>query len=248
VTLALGIGANVAAVTVVRAVWLNPLPYPHPEQLVRLFDDRRGSNSRGDGDAADSVDIVAQELAAMGRRGEIVADARERTLALLRNNDACAEWFQESNPDTAEVFRSLHYTIEDAQPSYTLRKRDARNLPLLKHPWAAHAIQYGGRKSTINLNVTGPFFRTMSPVHDVGPLWLIGHPLDHTQLGVASFRGDTAAAQITILLHELGHVVGRLPLDSDSWDGQSSRNTVEVLRHCKPDIHEVAQKNWQRGN
>jgi hypothetical protein len=199
-------------------------------------------------DATDHVDIVALELAAMGRRGEIVADARERTLALLQNNDACAEWFQESNPDTANVFRSLHYTIEDAQPAYTLRKLDDRGRPWMKNPWAAHAIQYGGLQSTVNLNINGPFFRTMSPVHDVGPLGSIGHPIDHTRLGVASFQGDTAEAQVTILLHELGHIVGRLPLDSDSWDGQSSRNTAEVLRHCKPDIHEVAQKNWQRGN
>jgi hypothetical protein len=45
-TLALGIGANMAAFTVVRAVLLNALPYPHPEQLVRVFDDLRGSDSR----------------------------------------------------------------------------------------------------------------------------------------------------------------------------------------------------------
>jgi putative ABC transport system permease protein len=44
-TLALGIGANVATFTVVHAVLMNPLPFAHPEQLVRVYDDLRGSNS-----------------------------------------------------------------------------------------------------------------------------------------------------------------------------------------------------------
>lgn len=45
-TLALGIGANIATFTVVHAVLLNPLPFPHPEQLVRVYDDLRASNTR----------------------------------------------------------------------------------------------------------------------------------------------------------------------------------------------------------
>ena len=43
-TLALGIGANVAAFSVVRAILLEPMPFPHPGQLVRVFDDLRTSN------------------------------------------------------------------------------------------------------------------------------------------------------------------------------------------------------------
>jgi hypothetical protein len=193
-------------------------------------------------------DRIPSELAAMGKRGEVIARGREQTLVILQTENACTAWFREADPEPAEVFRSLHYEIEEHGPSYVFHMKADRGGDLFKHPWVARSTEREGRNATVVLNTNGAFFSSTSPIMEVEWRGIVPRLGGNHTLVVGPFSGNTAALQITTLLHELGHIIGRLPEDDDSWDGQSSRNTQEVLRHCRREIRAVADSSSRSSN
>jgi hypothetical protein len=193
--------------------------------------------------------ISATAASHYDKRLETVQHARGQVLALLQNENACSAWFREVDDDPAATFESLQFKIEkEKEQRYVLRVNDIHEGSRYKQPWAARAWQWSGRNSTVTINPSGPFFYTISPVVELGSGGGILRFSGYRALTIGPFRGDTPEAQITTMLHELGHVTARIPIDLDSWDGKSAKNTEEIVRHCKSEIQEFAKWNPHGSN
>jgi predicted permease len=119
-TLALGIGANVAVFTVVRAVLLSPLPFPHPERLVRIYDDLRGSNSRDVGisapelwDLRDGSNLFEDISAIYPSDGNLTGGEKPQRIELLATSTNYFTMLA-ARPELGRV-----YTANDEQPGFT---------------------------------------------------------------------------------------------------------------------------------
>src|SRR5580704_4650497 len=118
-TLALGIGANVATFSVVYAVLLRPLPFPQPEQLVRVFDDLRATNERDIGMSAPELwDLqersgVFQEISAVSPSNSAVGggDRTVRAESLVTSPDYFT--LLGAKPELGRV-----YAQQDAAPGF----------------------------------------------------------------------------------------------------------------------------------
>lgn len=116
-TLALGIGANVATYSVVYGVLLKPLPFPQPEQLVRVFDDQNGTADKDVGMSVPELyDLqnrsgVFREISAVRSSNSAVAggDRILRVESLLTSPDYFT--LLGAKPELGRV-----YTQQDAVP------------------------------------------------------------------------------------------------------------------------------------
>lgn len=186
---------------------------------------------------------VPQELSGLGPRGLLIARVRERTLQILQSDNECSAWFEETDPEAADVFRSLHYDIDEDGTANIYSVTDNFGDLLFKHPWGAKSIEDSGKDSFIELNGNGPFFVRKTRVMPSDPHSSAILPDQPQGTLIGPYQGATPQAQITIMLHELGHIVGRLPRDDNSWNGRSSENTRDVLRHCKREIRQMARQD-----
>ncbi len=118
-TLALGIGANVATYSVVYGVLLKPLPFSQPEQLVRVFDDQNATNEKDIGMSVPELsDLqersgVFQEISSVNPSNSAVAggDRIVRAESLVTSPDYFT--LLNAKPELGRV-----YTPQDAVPGF----------------------------------------------------------------------------------------------------------------------------------
>jgi predicted permease len=89
ITLALGIGANVAIFSYVDELWLRPLPVPHASEVVRIFTSNpsSGGSERGESSYPDFEDLrrdtkTLAGVAAYQGRGAMIDDGVQNKLVL----------------------------------------------------------------------------------------------------------------------------------------------------------------------
>jgi hypothetical protein len=191
-------------------------------------------------------DPVRLRLLSLGSRGPAIDQARAHVTAILRADNSCSAWFREADPDAAAVFESLDLLVDDG-PKYVVTIKSASGELLLKHPYSARAPQNGGRNASVILNANGPFFAAVADILERDNPRAFTHFAGRRELRVGSYAGSTLPARITTLLHELGHVIGRLPDDSDELSGLSEQNTERVLHACRAEIKASAHQHRDGG-
>jgi hypothetical protein len=183
------------------------------------------------------------QLAVFGERGITIAVAREKVLEILQGQNSCSAWFRQADRDSAAVFEGLGFTLDLNGPRYITGFKTEFGETAFKHPYAASVGQNAGRGAVITLNANGPFFVGSTAVLQREFVGAYLQPAGWRNLLVDNYIGNTLAAQMTTLLHELGHVIGRIPEDFEENSGQSGRNTAEVLRYCRAQIRASARSD-----
>jgi hypothetical protein len=181
------------------------------------------------------VSHIRPTLSSLGPPGALIEQARLHAAQILNSENACSAWFREADPNALAIFESLEFALRDG-PRYVHAYRSDTGETLLRHPYSAFTEEGAGRGATVVLNLNGPFFVRATDIFQNQISGWPGHFAGRRALTVGTFAGATLPAQVTTLLHELAHVVGRIPDDSDDSKFQSPENTERVLYFCRAAI------------
>jgi hypothetical protein len=194
---------------------------------------------------AERVDAVPTGLTSLGKAGMKIERAREEILNILRSQNGCTEWFESKDTTPEATFQSLRFSVDQHGPTDISELNQGGTMTIFRHPYVAQATQDGGGYTTITINTNGAFYRSQGNVQKInregGPVLRDGARV----LTVGIYVGNTLEAQMVTLLHEFGHIIDLLPQDADDLDGQSARNTNEVLRHCRSEVEARAKQAKQ---
>jgi hypothetical protein len=194
--------------------------------------------------ASDRIaDPTGDELQTFGGDGSIIEQARVDVMSILTEENSCSAWFRSAEPEAAEKFRSLRFALDESANG-EIKRLDAWQTPSTYfQPYVAHTGQNVGWGSTITINAKGAFFKDWAPVRVMVNDADQGYVKAFRQLAVGSFGGATREARILTLLHELGHILDMLPIDSGVPSGPqlSTQNTGLVLQHCGAQIRHLAK-------
>lgn len=193
-------------------------------------------------------DPIQAELLALGKRGREISSARDFALEILQENNACSAWYLAKEPDAVAMFRSLHIVIDTQNPGLVRKIIFPNDDWIYLQPYVARAQQNVGPGSIITVNQHGAFFEDAAGVVVVRPE---SGPAIHEsarQLYVGGYRGATEPARVLTLLHEFGHIIDLLPLDSGTPAGPeiSMHNSKLVMEHCKPELEASARIKHHR--
>lgn len=144
--------------------------------------------------------------------------------SILKEDNTCSTFY--GGPAAIEVLNQLKLQLK---PRYLDGTVAARMIGRTTNHISLHdALSYRLFQKA-ELNLKGPFYR---------------RSVYYSDLSIGGFPADTREARVTILLHELGHLIGKrdrqwlLPNDGAS-ENLVQENTKRVIRACREQIRRL---------
>ena len=153
-------------------------------------------------------------------------------MSILRDDNTCSAFY--GGPPAIEALNQLKEQLEPKHFDSAVGVRmtgESMSVISFRYPLMSYRL-FG--KAELNLN--GPFYRvSVSQLHQ----------------SIGGFRPNTREARVTILLHELGHLIKKsaqqwvLPGDGDN-ENLSDENTRRVIAVCGKQIRSLRQVTFEQ--